>query len=53
MPVEPNLTISISNILMSSLPMVHSIELVDPSSQTVFAFGVVIEKDPRERELRV
>lgn len=51
MPEELSLTISISNILMSSLPMDHSIELVDPSSQTVSAFGVLIMKDPREQEL--
>ena len=50
MPEELNLAISISNILMSSLPMVHSIELVDPSSQTEFAFGVLIMKDPRAIE---
>lgn len=50
MPEELNLAISMSNILMVSLPMVHSIELVDPSSQTEFAFGELIVKDPRAME---
>ena len=48
-PDVPNLTSWTSNALTSSLATVHWIELVDPSSQTVFVVGILILKYAGER----
>ena len=48
-PGPPNRAISISNVLISSLAIVHWIELADPSSQTVPVVGALIIKYAGER----